>query len=156
MAFLIESLLYLLIAGVIQFVGGLLLSPLFFFVARRFSREPVSRLSDLYFNFNFFLLLWGCVGNWVFMSIAYDRFYVSQDTVIDWFAFIPFGQWVLNQTLDGQHAGYLTGGATLWQLRLIWFAVAAPVWLLAYASTVASVYRCLPLFPRFHRTTHAA
>jgi hypothetical protein len=72
-------------------------------------------------------LLVGCIGNSVFMLVTYERMYVSRDTVVDFFPFIPFGQWVLNAEWAGQR-GTLLNGASLRQIQLIWAAIAAAVW----------------------------
>ena len=65
----------------------------------------------------------------------YDRLYYSQDTVIDCFAFIPFGQWVLDQEWGGE-TGALLAGAELWHLQALWLLFAALAW-----GTAALVYR---------------
>jgi hypothetical protein len=77
--------------------------------------------------FAFILLVFGCVGNSAFMLIAYERLYISADTVVDFLPFIPFGQWVLD-TEFGHVRGRLLGGAALWHVQLAWACVAAGVW----------------------------
>lgn len=44
---------------------------------------------------------------------------------------------------------FFIGTTTLWQLRLIWLAVAVTVWLLTYASTVFALRLRFPRFPTF-------
>ena len=145
-SFFTESAFYLLAAGFVQLLGALLVAPFFFAVARRLSDTSFSRLLRAYLVFNAFLLFWGCFGHYAFHSITFGRLYVSADRVVDWFPFIPFGQWVLDQSL-GQQRGHLIGTATLWQLRLIRLAVAAPVWLLTYASTAFTLRLRFPHLP---------
>jgi hypothetical protein len=79
-------------------------------------------------------LVAGCIGNSVFMLIAYERMYVSRDTVVDFFPFIPFGQWVLDSEFAGRR-GQLVNGASLRQVQLLWAAIAALVW----CSTISSL-----------------
>jgi hypothetical protein len=74
------------------------------------------------------LLVVGCAGNSVFMVAAYERMYKSVDTVADFLPFIPFGQWVLDREWAGHH-GSLLNGASLPQIRALWGAIAAGVWL---------------------------
>ncbi|MHA3773005.1 hypothetical protein ACXR0O_15845 [Verrucomicrobiota bacterium sgz303538] len=118
----------------IQIVVALLLGALFVPLRVRLGATSFSAIVKGYVVFNAFLLLWGCLENLVFHAVAFDRFYVSVDRVIDCIPFIPFGQWVLDQSL-GQSHGRLLGGATLWQLRVLWLMVTVPVWLLTYFST---------------------
>jgi hypothetical protein len=69
------------------------------------------------------------------MLLAYERWYVSADTVVDFLPFIPFGQWVLDFKY-GSFQGHLLNGAHLWQLQLLWLSLAGVTW----ASSVA-IYR---------------
>jgi hypothetical protein len=149
-SFFTESGFYLVAAGFVQSLGALLIAPFFFPVARRLSGASFPTLLRAYLIFNAFLLFWGCFGHYLFHSVTFGRLYVSADRVVDWFPFIPFGQWALDQTL-GPQRGHLIGTSTLWQLRLIWLAVAAPVWLLTYASTVFVLRLRFPRFPSFTR-----
>lgn len=134
-SFLTESIFYIIAAGFLQCVGALIVAPFFFPIARRLNNLSFSAIFRAYFVFNVFLLLWGCVGHYVFLSITFGKLYVSIDRLVDWYPFIPFGQWVLDQNLGEHHRGHLIGGATLGQLRFIWFAIAAPAWALTYLST---------------------
>ena len=154
-SFFTESFFYLLAAGFVQSLGALLIAPLFFPVAHRLTDISFPRLLRAYLIFNLFLLLWGCIGHYVFLRITYGTHYVSADRVVDWFPFIPFGQWVLDQSL-GEQRGHLIGSATLWQLRLIWLAVSLPVWLLACASTALALRLRFPQFPSFSHVNRNA
>lgn len=133
-SFLTESIFYVIAAGFIQCAGALLVAPFFFPIALRIRNVSFPSILRAYLVFNVFLLLWGCIGHYVFLSITFGKLYVSVDRLVDWYPFIPFGQWVLDQNL-GNERGHLVGGATLWQLRFIWLAIAAPVWALTYLST---------------------
>ena len=144
-SFWTESAYYLLFGGLVQSLGALLIGPFFFAIVLHFRDTSFASLLRGFLVFNAFLLFWGCFGSYVFLSISYGRLYVSADRFVDWLPFIPFGQWVLDQSLGQQH-GHLVGGATLWQLRLIWIAVAAPVWLLTAASTAFALRLHLPRF----------
>jgi len=134
-SFIIESRSYVIVAGSLQVIAALLLAPFFFPIARCIWGTPLSKLVRAYVIFNCMLLFWGCLGHYVFTAITVGKMYVSADRVVDWYPFIPFGQWVINNTFDGW-PGHLIGGTPLWQLRAIWAVIAAPVWLLSYASTV--------------------
>ena len=153
--FFTESVFYLMAAGFVQSLGALLIAPFFFPIARRLNDTSFPRLLRAYLIFNGFLLFWGCFGHYLFYSVTFGRLYVSADRVVDWFPFIPFGQWVLDQSFGQQH-GHLIGTATLWQLRLIWLAVAVPVWLLTYASTAFALRLRFPRFPSFTRVSRNA
>lgn len=126
---------YLLVAGsfhlLIFLLLALLLSPIAFVrsSARYFSLiERIGLFSAL-------LLLTGAVLNDVWMVLVYQRLYYSRDTVIDCYAFIPFGQWVLDQEWGGE-TGALLAGAALWHLQALWFLFAALAW-----GAAALVYR---------------
>ena len=147
-SFFTESGFYLMAAGFVQSLGALLIAPFFFPIARRLRDTSFPRPLRAYLVFNGCLLLWGCLGHYVFTAVTYGRLYVSADRLVDWYPFIPFGQWVLDQSF-GQQRGHLIGTATLWQLRLIWLAVAAPVWILTYASTAFALRLRPPHFPSF-------
>ena len=130
----VDIALYLIGVGMLQSLCALLLSPLYFFLARRFGFRR--HLLATYVAFNVFLLFWGCLGNCVFTLLTYGKLYTSVDRMVDCYPFIPFGQWVLDQGFGGDLHGHLIGNATLDQLRLIWLAVTVPVWLLTFVSTV--------------------
>ncbi len=137
-----EAFVYLLVGGGVQSAGALLVALFFFPIAHRLTPASWRQLISAYLVFNAFLLIWGCLGHYTFLAATYGKLYVSMDRIVDWFPFIPFGQWVLDQTLYGPR-GYLIGDTSLWQLRVIWAAVAIPVWVLTYASTVLFL-RSLP------------
>lgn len=147
-SFLVETGYYLLLAGSLQAVFALLVAPVFVLVARQLFGISYGPLLRAYLVFNIFLLVWGCLGSYLFLRISYGNLYVSADRMFDWLPFVPFGQWVLDQTL-GPVRGHLIGEATIPQLRLIWFAVAVPVWLLAIVSTGLVVRRSFWPFPPF-------
>lgn len=136
--FLRESFVYLLIAGSVQCIGALILAVFFFPLGRYYTRRSFTELLRPYLLFNVFLLFWGCLGHFAFHSLTFGKLYYSADRVVDWFPFIPFGQWILNQTL-GTERSYLIDGATLGHLRMIWLAIAMPVWLFAYGSTIRTM-----------------
>ena len=77
--------------------------------------------------FNALLLAFGILGNSLWMTFVYGHRYISQDTVVDFFPFIPFGQWALNVEWGGK-TGSLLNGASLWELRGLWALVAGMVW----------------------------
>ena len=132
-------------AGLLQGIGALLILPFFIPLANRLGCTSFLQLLRSYLLFNGFLLFWGCLGHYVFIRIGLGRLYVSVDRVVDFLPFVPFGQWVLGHF--GDLRGHVIPPATFWQLRLIWLAVAIPVWLLTYASTFYVARLC------FHRTT---
>ena len=76
---------------------------------------------------NALLLAFGILGNAVWMTFIYNRLYISQDTVVDFFPFIPFGQWALDVEWGGK-PGSLLNGASLWELRGLWVLLASLVW----------------------------
>jgi hypothetical protein len=96
-----------------------------------------SRALRRFLLFNALLLAFGILGNAIWMTLVYGHRYLSQDTVVDFFPFIPFGQWALN-TERGGKTGSLLNGASLWELREIWALVAGLVW----TATVV-IYRAI-------------
>jgi hypothetical protein len=82
--------------------------------------------------FNVSLLFFGCIGNSIWMLLTYNKLYVSADTVVDYFPFYPFGQWVLDQTF-GSFRGNLLGSGSVSQLQIIWVAITSFVWSSAIA-----------------------
>ena len=147
-SFLCECQVYVIYVGFLQAFAGLLVAPFFFPLAARLGYTSFSQVLRAYLIFNCCLLFWGCLGHYVFHSVTYGKLYVSADRLADWLPFIPFGHWVLNQSL-GTQRGHLIGEATIWQLRLIWFAVALPVWMLTYATSVYVIRLRVPRFCAF-------
>jgi hypothetical protein len=146
-SFLFEALVYLTWGGFVQFICAVLAAPIVYLIAYRFSRKTYSELFRAYVLFNVFLLLWGCLGHYVFLYLTYEKGYISVDRLVDWYPFIPFGQWVLDQGFGGDWHGHLIGSTTLAQLRLVWFAIALPVWFLTFTSTrltLALIHRLIP------------
>jgi hypothetical protein len=82
-----------------------------------------------FFLLNALLLAFGILGNSIWMALVYTRLYISQDTLVDFFPFIPFGQWALDVEFGGKR-GSLLNGAGLWQLRSLWALLASLVWIL--------------------------
>ncbi len=118
--------IYFFFAGVFHVASfvllALLLSPIAFRSSARylFLMERIGLFSSL-------LLLTGSLVNGVWMGAVYNRLYSSQDTVVDCYAFIPFGQWVLDQEY-GNETGALLNGAELWHLQALWLLFAAAAW----------------------------
>jgi hypothetical protein len=120
---------YLVVVGLVQgavfavfSIAGLIAAP---FLGWKRYRSIVVRVG----LFNVALLAAGTIGNLIWVALTFGK-YVEMDPVIDFFPFIPFGQWVLDATWGGQ-SGYLTPGVLIWQLRVLWTGVAALVWLVA-------------------------
>ncbi len=87
--------------------------------------------------FNALLLAFGILGNLLWMTFVYRHRYFSQDTVVDFFPFIPFGQWALDVEWGGKTGSLLNGGS-LWELREWWALVAGLVW-----SATVLIYRAI-------------
>ena len=138
-----EVVLYLLWGGAVQFFWSVVAAPFLYLIALRVSSKSFHTIFRAYAVFNVFFLLWGSLGSYIFMSIAYGNLYTSVDRLVDWYAFLPFGQWVLDDGFGGEWHGHLIGGATLRQVQFLWLALALPVWLLALASTRLTL-RLLP------------
>ena len=144
---LFETLIYLTWGGLVQFICAVLAAPVFYLIAIISSKKPFPELFCAYVLLNLFLLLWGCLGHYVFLSLTFEKSYISIDRLVDWYPFIPFGQWVLDQGFGGEWHGHLIGSATLSQLRLVWLSIALPVWLLAFTSTRLTLLLLPSLFP---------
>ena len=89
------------------------------------------------------LLIAGCIGNSIFMLVAYGRYYVSADTVVDFYPFFPFGQGVLDNQFGGVHGGLLNG-ASLRDVQSLWLAISAAIW----TSTIVTYRKLTRLAPR--------
>jgi len=107
---------------------------LIFFLLALLLIPVVFRSSSLYFSlieriglFSVLLLLSGAIANAVWMGLVYNRLYFSQDTVVDFFPFIPFGQWVLDVKW-GDETGALLGGTSLWHVQVVWLLFALIAW----------------------------
>src|SRR3954466_15704767 len=105
-----ESFIYLVFGGFVQAIAALVAGLFFFPIAHRFTTASWSQLIVAYLVFNAYLLIWGCLGHYAFLAATYGKLYVSMDRLVDWYPFIPFGQWVLDQTLYGPR-GYLIGNS---------------------------------------------
>jgi hypothetical protein len=144
--FPLEVFWYLLFGGIVQLLAALIVAPIFCAIGYFVLRKSVYHVLRAYLIFNGFLLFWGCLGNYACLRFALDKLYVSADRLVDWIPFIPFGQWILDQSLGPVH-GHLIPPATLGELRWIWLAFAVPVWLLSYFSTVYVLH--FPVFRIF-------
>jgi hypothetical protein len=152
-SFLYECQVYVIYVGFLQALAGLLVAPFFFPLANRLGCTSFTQVLRAYLIFNCCLLFWGCLGHYLFHSVTYGKMYVSADRLADWLPFIPFGTWVINQSF-GDQRGHLIGEATLWQLRLIWFAIALPVWTLTSATTFCLMRLRIPLLHVFSNENH--
>ena len=125
---LLDPMVYLMLVGLAELVllGVFALCALPFAIRRgwRWYWQGVGRAIAL----AALLLGFGVLANSIWMLVAYHRWYVSADTVVDFWPFIPFGQWVLDHEF-GNVRGRLLGGATLRQLQLLWLVLASGVWL---------------------------
>jgi len=131
--------LYLILSGIfqaaVQVIAFLVLLP----VIIRKGSSFYFRLIFVIAIFNVALLVWGSFGNALWAAIARDKYYVAGDPVVEWFAYFPFGRWAYDYT-EFNVRGQLINGATITQLRLLWFGIAAPVWALSYV-TVKTIFR---------------
>jgi hypothetical protein len=147
----LDVLCYLMLVGMIEVaVLGLAAAVALAWLPFRGRRWYVRRLAN-WALFAFILLACGCAGNSVFMLIAYEHLYVSADTVVDFFPFIPFGQWVLDADF-GSIRGRLLGGASLRELQAVWAGIAVAVW----CGSTAIYMRASRLLGRLLRGHEAA
>lgn len=119
--------LYLLFVGPVHLgiflLIALLLAPLAFVRSPARYGSLIERLA----LFSGLLLFVGALCNVAWMELVYRRFYFSQDTVVDFLPFLPFGQWVLEVEWAGQPGGLLNGAA-LWHLQALWLLFAVLAW----------------------------
>jgi len=141
-----ELYFYVLVAGAFHLLTFLLLALLLAPVSFVRSPERYLSLLERIGLFSALLLLSGAFLNVAWMRLVYDRFYYSQDTVVDWFAFIPFGQWVLDMKW-GDETGALLRGAELWHLQGLWLLFAVLAWGTAALGYRRIVRLLAPLVP---------
>jgi hypothetical protein len=128
---------YLLIVGSLQALFSVAVLVFALVILLRRGWRPYLVFARQTLVFNALLLLFGCLANSLWMLLAYNRWYISADTLVDFIPFIPFGQWVLNVSMGKEH-GHLIGGTRLYQLQLLWLLLAGSVW----ACTIAA-YRSI-------------
>ena len=143
-SFVTESAFYLLWGGTVQLFWAVIVAPFAYLIASRVWHLAFHDFLSVYVVFNAFLLFWGCFGSYTFMAISFGKLYTSVDRLVDWYAFIPFGQWILDDGFGGDAHGRLIGNAKLSELQLLWAAEALPVWLLAVSSPIWVRRRVLP------------
>jgi hypothetical protein len=127
--------IYFLFGGAFHLMTFLLLALLLSPIAFLRSSARYLFLIERIGLFSGLLLLIGAILNALWMVLVYQRLYYSQDTLVDCFPFIPFGQWVLDVEWGGK-TGALFAGAKLWHLQALWLLFAAVAW-----GTTMLVYR---------------
>jgi hypothetical protein len=138
-SFWIESFFYCCVAGFLQLCAILLFATVALPLMVLRNWRTYLRTVGLFCLFNAFLLAWGSIGNYLWLSLTWQKLYFSMDRVVDWFPYIPFGQWVLDQEYGGE-TGRLLNGATMGQLRFIWAAIATAVWALSGFSCGVTIW----------------
>lgn len=140
---LTDVICYLMIMGMLQ--GVLLLAAIVLLLPMVLLKHGSSFYKHFVCHaaiFNILFLIFGCLGNSAWMLLTYNRLYVSADTVVDYFPFYPFGQWILDVTF-GDFKGHLIGPGTIVNLRIIWAAITCFVW----SATIASHLKIAKLLP---------
>ncbi len=141
-----EIKIYFLWGGFVQLFWAVFAAPFLYLLARRFSHESDHKLIYGYAIFNMFLLVWGSLGSAIFISVASGKLYTSVDRLVDFYPFIPFGHWILDDGFGGGLHGRLLGDTTIWDVRMVWLVVALPVWILATISTKLTLPRFISHF----------
>ena len=94
-----EILIYLLAGFFVQvIVGGIPLGIIFGLLSWKL---PLGGLRG-WAVFSVLLLVFGCLGNLLWLAITWRKLYISADRVVDFFPFLPFGQLVLNHEFAGK------------------------------------------------------
>lgn len=148
-SFWFESFIYLSVVGPVQFMGSailcLFLCPL---CVRHGFRGQYREFLGSLLLLNLVLLFWGDLAHYIWLKLTFFKLYVSGDRLVDWWPFIPFGEWVIARPgIDGQ-PGYLLNGASVPLLRLIWASLATSVWLLSWLSVRLIRYLSLRSIPQ--------
>ncbi len=131
-----EIFLYITVSGVLQILIYILCVFLLFFLKLAIKFENIKRKIAKIGLFNVIFLIFGSFGNVIWMKNIYGFYYKSQDTLVDFFPYIPFGQWVLNQFfIDPNIRGVLIADTTLLKMRGIWFIFAITVWVFSIVVT---------------------
>jgi hypothetical protein len=130
---LVEVYIYLFVVGALQLAAFaaliLVLTPLLFTRGLRVYAAAVERVLE----FSVALLLWGAVGNVVWVALAREKLYVAGDPFLEWVAFIPYSSNIYDYQW-GTFRGHLIGTATDEQLRVLWGAIAAGVWVATWLT----------------------
>ena len=130
---LVEMYIYLFVVGAFELAALaaliLILTPLVFTRGLRGYAAAVERVLE----FSLALLLWGAVGNVVWVALARGKLYVAGDPFLEWIAFIPYSSRIYDYQW-GAFQGHLIGSATDDQLRVLWGTIAAGVWLASWLT----------------------
>src|SRR5689334_5175170 len=135
----VELLMYCMFGGLVQIAAAAAVMPFYLLLGRYLFRRPFTWLIQVYGIFNACLFFWGGVGDLNRFTNTYDKLYHSVDGTVDWYPFIPFGQWVLDSGFGGDASGRLLGNTTLQQLQQIWWVMATCEWVLTFVCTIAII-----------------
>jgi len=141
---LVDAFFYVAFIGAVQGLITLLCLGIALVRAVRQGWKAYLRLAVRILLFSVIFLVVGAISNWLWMALAYERWYVSADTVADFWPFVPFGQWVLDYQF-GSYRGHLLNGARLWQLHLLWLVLAVATWGCSFWFTGACLARAKSL-----------
>lgn len=135
-----EAFWYMLVAGVIH-VAGVVAGAIALLVVLVWRPSfTYIRLINRWFEFNVILLLWGALGNVVWVAIARNKLYLTCDPVVEWYAFAPYSSTVHDCVWGSFHGG-LINNATDSELFSIWACLAVAVWALSWATIRAHTQR---------------
>jgi hypothetical protein len=114
-----------------------------------FRRDAVSYVTALtsFAVFNLSLIFWGIWANYYWVVTTVGPMYVSVDPIVHWLPYWPLSD--VGSEQWGEVRSGLRHGATVAELRALWWALAWPVWLLALATWILCRRRAVAGVPTF-------
>jgi hypothetical protein len=149
-AFADDYIFYVLFVGLYQALFAAVVAVAILPFMSRVTQRSYGSLLSYFAVLNAFLLVWGGLGNSLWLHLTTNRLSVADDCPV-WAPFVPFGRWVLDSAAGWSGGWQLHGGATVGQLQWLWAAIAVPVWAISFLS--ASL--CRALFAQLAHRTHA-
>lgn len=147
-----DFIFYVLFVGLNQVLIAMAVALIFVPILARATKRGYGNLLGQFALLNIFLLVWGAMGNSLWLYLTNNRLSVADDCPV-WAPFVPFGQWVLDNATGWSGGWQLHGGTTIEQLQWIWAAIAFPVWAISFLSVYISRAIIARLVPRAHAPT---
>jgi len=151
-AFADDYLFYVLFVGLCQALFAAVVAVTVVPFLSRVTRRRYRSLLRYFALLNVYLLVWGGLGNSIWLHFTANRLSVADDCPV-WAPFVPFSRWVLDSAVGWSGGWQLHGGTTIGQLQWLWVAIAVSVWVSSIFSVSAS-RALLPEHTNSNKPTH--